>query len=190
MKLLVNAPSGRQEIIDVSQSGGYFDPSRVLWDERIDGPMPELSLGGMVRSGNDLLVDQAILAAADASALEEKKQSMISEIKSKRDFMEVAGFSYLGKVIDSNERSCQRITTAAQAAQVAISLGQAFDVEWTCADNSSLLLDGPAMLGMPVALAQYGEALHTHARTLKAQVIAAANLDELAAIDINAGWPQ
>ena len=36
-KLIVNSPSGEQKIEYVSQSGGYFDDSRVLWDERHDG---------------------------------------------------------------------------------------------------------------------------------------------------------
>lgn len=58
-KLLVNAPSGAQEIIEVGEGGGYFDPDRVLWDERDDGPLPAITLGGMVRSGAGLVFDQA-----------------------------------------------------------------------------------------------------------------------------------
>lgn len=58
-KLLVNAPSGAQEIIEVGEGGGYFDIARVLWDEREDGPLPQITLGGMVRSGAGLVFDQA-----------------------------------------------------------------------------------------------------------------------------------
>lgn len=39
--LVVNTPSGRQEIIDIGETGGYFDPSLVIWDTRIDGPLAE-----------------------------------------------------------------------------------------------------------------------------------------------------
>ena len=63
MKLLVNAPSGNQEIIEVGPGGGYFDASRVLWDERTDGPMPAITPGGLVRSGNQMVVDPALVAA-------------------------------------------------------------------------------------------------------------------------------
>lgn len=49
MKLLVNNPAGVQEIIEIGEGGAYFDPERVLWDEAIDGPLPEITLGGMVR---------------------------------------------------------------------------------------------------------------------------------------------
>lgn len=48
-KLLVNAPTGLQEVIEVTATGSYFDPERVLWDERRDGPLPDVTLGGMVR---------------------------------------------------------------------------------------------------------------------------------------------
>ena len=49
MKLLVNTPNGTQEVIVVGEGGGYFDPDRVIWDERLDGELPEITLGGMVR---------------------------------------------------------------------------------------------------------------------------------------------
>jgi hypothetical protein len=58
VKLLVNAPSGAQEVIHIGPGGGYFDPARVLWDERTDGPMPAIQLGGMVRVGGALAFDQ------------------------------------------------------------------------------------------------------------------------------------
>ena len=58
MRLLVNAPTGRQEIVDVGDGGGYFDQGRVLWDEREDGPLPAITLGGMVRNGAALAFDQ------------------------------------------------------------------------------------------------------------------------------------
>jgi len=60
MKLLVNTPIGTQEVIEVAPSGGYFDLSRVLWDERIDGPLPDVILGGMVRVGGALEFDQSV----------------------------------------------------------------------------------------------------------------------------------
>ena len=63
MKLLVNAPTGDQEIIEVGEGGGYFDASGVLWDERTDGPMPDVTPGGLVRSGNALVADPALVAA-------------------------------------------------------------------------------------------------------------------------------
>lgn len=59
MKLLVNAPTGKQELIEIGEGGGYFDQSRILWDERADGSLPVITLGGMVRNGAALVFDQA-----------------------------------------------------------------------------------------------------------------------------------
>ncbi len=47
-KLLVNNPANEQEVIEVGPGGGYFDESRVLWDERKHGDLPAIQLGGMV----------------------------------------------------------------------------------------------------------------------------------------------
>ena len=59
IRLLVNAPSGEQQIVLVGEGGGYFDPTRVLWDERIDGPLPDdVQVGGMVRLDGDLVFSQ------------------------------------------------------------------------------------------------------------------------------------
>jgi len=53
--LIVDSPSGEQVMVAIAESGGYFDPSKILWDERIDGPMPEITLGKMQRIGNELV---------------------------------------------------------------------------------------------------------------------------------------
>ena len=67
MKLLVNAPTGAQELIEVGAGGGYFDLARVLWDERTDGELPEITLGSMTRVNGALVVDVARKAQHDAA---------------------------------------------------------------------------------------------------------------------------
>ena len=83
MKLLINPPSGGQELIDVYVGGAYYDLARVLWDERIDGPMPAITLGGMTRVGNTLVLDSALLAiytAAQAAKATEVAQIASVEV--------------------------------------------------------------------------------------------------------------
>ena len=54
-KLLIEYPDGNQTTVDVSESGSFFDQSRVLWDERTDGKLPEdIELGKMSRDGKKL----------------------------------------------------------------------------------------------------------------------------------------
>jgi len=54
-KLLVNQPSGRQVIAEIAETGAYYDHARVIWDERIDGALPEITLGKMQRVNNQLV---------------------------------------------------------------------------------------------------------------------------------------
>lgn len=74
-KLLVNTPDGRQAVIPVGEGGGYFDPARVLWDERKDGPLPVgTKAGGMVREGAALRLDATLLAAHEEIKAEEESR--------------------------------------------------------------------------------------------------------------------
>lgn len=68
MKLLVNTPSGTQEIIEVGEGGSYFDATLVLWDERTDGALPGITIGGMVRTGAALAFDQTRMDQHTAAA--------------------------------------------------------------------------------------------------------------------------
>lgn len=59
--ILVDAPSGAQELITIGVGGGYFDSARVLWDDRTDGPLPIITLGGMVKVDAELVFSQSRL---------------------------------------------------------------------------------------------------------------------------------
>ena len=54
-KLLINSPSGEQKLIEIGATGGYYDTTKVLWDESRDGDMPDVTLGKMTRSGDSLI---------------------------------------------------------------------------------------------------------------------------------------
>lgn len=107
------------------------------------------------------------------------KQQARAKINAARDAEELAGFTAYGKTFDSDKTSQQRIMIAANTAQV---VGSSFTIDWTCADNSVITLDYAQMLGLPVIMAQAGNALHQKARTLKAQIDAATTLEEINAV--------
>ena len=58
-QLLVDAPNGEQWLLTVDDTGGYFDPQRVLWDTSINGALPNITVGGVVRDGTGLAYSQA-----------------------------------------------------------------------------------------------------------------------------------
>lgn len=119
-------------------------------------------------------------------SLDELKAAKWTEIKEKRDQLEQSGVPYLGKIIDSDPVSVQRIAIAVQAAQAAISAGVEFSLDWTCADNTVLTMTAEQVVGMSVALAQHSDSLHQTARGLRAKIEAATTKEELDAIV----WPE
>ena len=92
MRLLVNAPYGTQELIEIGEGGGYFDQSRVVWDERVDGDLPSITLGGMKRVGDSLEFDEdlmaatnAVIAAAEAEKNEKEMQIFLAGTRELRE---------------------------------------------------------------------------------------------------------
>jgi hypothetical protein len=115
-------------------------------------------------------------------SLDEIKADAKAQINSRRNTIEQEGFTYLGKVIDSNSASITRITVAVQAAQVAMAAGVPFSVDWTCQDNSVLTMTAQEILGIPAALAIFDNDLHQKARSKKILIDAATTQAEVEAI--------
>lgn len=119
--------------------------------------------------------------------LELLKEQAWQTIKTKRDQLEQTGAPYLGKILDSDEKSVTRISIAVQAAQAAISAGNAdFTLNWTMQDNTVLTMTAQQVCGMAVALAQHSDGLHKIARDLRAKIEAATSAEELDTIK----WPE
>ena len=75
-------------------------------------------------------------------------------------------------------------------AMVATMAGYTFTTEFTLADNSTVTLDAQGMLALSGAVQAHAEACRIRARTLRTLIFAEGITDdELAAIDIEAGWP-
>ena len=114
--------------------------------------------------------------------LAEAKERARERINVARNAAELEPFAAFGKAFDADDKAIQRILGAAQAAVVAKQLGQPLSIEWTCADNTTLIMDADMLIEIPVILAQTADALHQKARALKAQIDAATTLNEIAAI--------
>jgi hypothetical protein len=125
----------------------------------------------------------------EARELESARADMLAAINAERDRQETLGFTYLNKRFQSDERSAARIANAALTATTALATGQAFSVVWAAADNTAVTLDAAGMLAMQAGLTGRAADLHYYSRSLKEQALAATTIEELAAIDIEAGWP-
>lgn len=136
------------------------------------------------------VIDYASGVARDRTEIEilnAKRAQIIEQINAERDRREQLTFPYLGKLIDSDPVSVQRITVASSTAQMALVANVPFELDWSCADNSFLTLDAMGVLGMMQALGLHGVHLHYYARGLKATVEAS---EDPESIDILNGWPE
>jgi hypothetical protein len=120
MKLLVNTPSNIQELITIQEGGSYFDLTRVVWDERVDGLLdPSIVPGGLVRQGNTLVIDAAQKtihddAVAARLASQQREETLDSVIASDTQIQQL-------KAMTSDEFDTwwsANVTTLAQANNV------------------------------------------------------------------------
>jgi hypothetical protein len=80
--LLVLNPQEVKEVVYVSKSGGYYDETRILWDERKDGPLPSEAIeapDAVVISGDLILIDTEKKEELDAAKIDEVIQAGIDE---------------------------------------------------------------------------------------------------------------
>jgi hypothetical protein len=118
------------------------------------------------------------------------REQMRSDVKAKRDMIEADGFPFLSHVMQSDSRSVERINSAAIAARTLLaSAGDVSMVAWRDEENVDVPMTASQILAMQNAMVTFGASVHMRARELQAEIKAAATLDELEAIDIDAGWP-
>lgn len=117
-----------------------------------------------------------LVGYAPTQPLDKLKTLKRAEINQARDNAEQGGFEYMGKVFDSDQVSCIRISTAAQAMQYA---DDTATITWTTQDNSTIDLNKSQLMGLVVALAQWSNVCHQKATSLKAQIDACASKEEL-----------
>lgn len=90
-QLLVNDPTGAQLLLEISQTGQYFDQSRVVWDTRIDGKLPkDIELGKMIRENKSLIKSDDYIPAHKnyLEKITQEKQVETLRIEKEQDLKE------------------------------------------------------------------------------------------------------
>lgn len=182
-KLLVNAPGGAQEIIEVGEGGGYFDRARVLWDERADGPLPAITLGGMVRSGDSLMLDSAMLASHRTAELGALKAAKNEEINAARLAANFSTFQHAGKAIACDQLSRSDIDGTNGFVALYGALPPGWPGGWKAVDNTYVAIATVAdWKAFYTSMFAAGNANFAHAQALKALLAAATTAADIAAI--------
>lgn len=184
--LLVNAPDCGQQVVYVDDSGGYFDFSRVLWDERIDGDLPPVILGAMRRVGDSLVVDEQLRRAAEDHALAASAEQLLAEISAEcQRRLSVLAASYPAGEVASWPAQVKE----AEALQADAQAGAPLLAAIAAARGIPLPELASRVLAKSAAYAAASGAIIGRRQALEDAVGAAQTADDLAAIDITAGWP-
>lgn len=137
-------------------------------------PVFDPVLGLREKNAEELLVDAKLTRTGEIDAEWERRKGL--------------GFTFAGKVIDSDPLSRENITNAAITAMI---VGPLFSTKpapgWKCQDNTYLPVDHESMPQMQATMVAAGVALFAYAQTLKAAVELAENPST---VDITAGWPE
>lgn len=128
-------------------------------------------------------------AGLSTAPLDALQGALWQRVKAARDAAIDGGAATPEGVVDSDALSRSNISGAALGALIAQSAGAPFSVEWTLKDNSVVTLDASAMIALGLAVLAHVNGCHDHARTLREQIEAAADVTALLTIDVAAGWP-
>ncbi|MCB1949128.1 DUF4376 domain-containing protein [Nitrosomonas sp.] len=174
--LLVNAPSGRQEIIEIGSTGNYFDIASVIWDERIDGAMPAVTLGKMERSGSNLITLEDYTAPHLAAVLAETKAAKLVELKAAYDAANYAD-------IDHNSKTWKADKEAQELLAAVLSVGSVpGGMYWRDITETQNAMTFADLQALAAAILARGLTLDSNLDTKKAAVAAATTVSEVDAI--------
>lgn len=186
----------------------YFEPSGKVW-QQVYGhdlasfPLPEegsyamlmeapVRLPGYVENSNyyelppqpsDAHVFNYVTRQwEDLRTLDDFKAEKWGAVKAQRDAQEFGPFLWGSLTFDGDAESKSRLSLAAMAAQAEIASGQSWSVDWTLADNSTVTLSAPDVIGVVQAMGAAITAAHQAARLKRAAIEAAQTIEDLDAI--------
>lgn len=111
--------------------------------------------------------------------LDEVKTVKIASLKADRDRLEVEDIEVDGHLYDYDEKARERINNAIIALQASNG-----SIQWTLADNNSVLVTAQDLIAVVSAVAARSNALHVAYRDAKAKVNAAMTVEEVNVVEL------
>lgn len=115
-------------------------------------------------------------------ALQLAKAEAREQINTARNSAEREPFPAFGKPFDADDKAIQRIQGAVQAAMASMQSGLPLEIEWTCADNTTVKLSAEQLIQVPMIMVRHANALHQKARNLKNQITESDSLEKVLSV--------
>lgn len=167
------------------------EDAHLLWQEYPELPLAALDVQDPVGSLERALAAQpdglfagaTYMADAAVDDIETARARKWADIKAERDRLECGGFDMPGiGRFDSDADSRARIVGAVTAAKIAKDTSQPFNVEWTLADNTAVMLDADQVISVGFAMLTHTTSTHEKGRNLRSAIVAAEDAESLDAI--------
>ena len=117
--------------------------------------------------------------------LEELRVQKLAELAALRWEKETGGTQFNGMPVATDAVSQTKYIGAVVGAQIDPNAV----INWKMADGTFVPLDASAITAVAMAVRAHVQACFDNEAELKAQIEAASTADEIAAVDLNAGWP-
>ena len=165
--------------------------AHLLWQEYPELPLAALDvqdpIGSLERAlaaqPDGLFAGATYVADAAVDDIETARACKWADIKAERDRLECGGFDMPGiGRFDSDADSRARIVGAVTAAKIAQDASQPFNVEWTLADNTTVMLDADQVISVGFAMLTHSTSTHEKGRNLRSAIVAAEDAESLDAI--------
>lgn len=130
-------------------------------------------------------------ALATSALTVEGNQAIFWEmVKTKREERYSAGVMTPFGLLDTNLASREKIVGLyADAVWAVVSSDTSYSRDFTKADEQQVTLNAVQMASVGRLIVDYIDAVHQRSQALRADIYAAADMAELLAIDVTAGWP-
>ena len=167
------------------------EDAHLLWQEYLELPLAALDvqdpIGSLERAlaaqPDGLFAGATYVADAAVDDIETARARKWADIKAERDRLECGGFDMPGiGRFDSDADSRARIVGAVTAAKIAKDASQPFNVEWTLADNTAVMLDAEQVISVGFAMLTHTTSTHEKGRNLRSAIVAAEDAESLDAI--------
>jgi hypothetical protein len=121
----------------------------------------------------------------DNRSLAQAQADAWTAVQAARDALQYGGVTYNGGNFQTDQISQQRIGSAVTLATMATAAGQAWAIEWTLTDNTTMTLNASQMMALGVAVGQLVAGAFSTAAALRVQINAATTPVEALAVV----WP-
>ncbi|WP_334182044.1 DUF4376 domain-containing protein [Novosphingobium sp.] len=173
-----------EQVQFLEMTSGYLPPppEGYLWTEC---PTPATSYRISVADGQyhaiEYVEDPAVQLAT-------AKRTKLDEVNSYRSCRASVASTSFG-LVEADETSRTNFNGAVSMARLSQEAGRPFSITWRMFDNSEQVLDAEQIIALGLEVAGYVNACYERSFALKNTIEAVLSLEDLAAVDITAGWP-